>query len=159
MDRIGSDHPVPSPLECSPPARSGWALRSRSLSPPSGVGTSHGLRVGGSCGRVRGDRCRPAYTGGPWPYGYHGLGEVFVFAFFGLAGVVGNRFVHDATLTQEAWLLAIPVGFLVTAILVANNVRDIDTDRTANKRTLAVILGRRRTIPFPTQPSCLRRSS
>ena len=86
-----------------------------------------------------------AYTGGPWPYGYHGLGEVFVFAFFGLAGVVGSRFVHDATLTEEAWLLAIPVGFLVTAILVANNVRDIDTDRTANKRTLAVILGRRRT--------------
>ena len=86
-----------------------------------------------------------AYTGGPWPYGYHGSGEVFVFAFFGLAGVVGSRFVHDATLTEEAWLLAIPVGFLVTAILVANNVRDIDTDRTANKRTLAVILGRRRT--------------
>ncbi len=83
-----------------------------------------------------------AYTGGPWPYGYHGLGEVFVFTFFGLTGVVGSRFVHDATLTTEAWLLAIPVGFLVTAILVVNNIRDLDTDRTANKRTLAVILGR-----------------
>jgi 1,4-dihydroxy-2-naphthoate octaprenyltransferase len=85
------------------------------------------------------------YTGGPWPYGYRGLGEVFVFAFFGLFAVVGSRFVHDATITREAWLLAVPVGFLVTAILVANNVRDIDTDRSAGKRTLAVRLGRRRT--------------
>ena len=85
------------------------------------------------------------YTGGPWPYGYRGLGEVFVFVFFGLFAVVGSRFVHDATITGEAWLLAVPVGFLVTAILVANNVRDIDTDRTAGKRTLAVRLGRRRT--------------
>lgn len=85
------------------------------------------------------------YTGGPWPYGYRGLGEVFVFAFFGLFAVVGSRFVHDATITSEAWLLAVPVGFLVTAILVANNIRDIDTDRTAGKRTLAVRLGRRRT--------------
>ncbi len=85
------------------------------------------------------------YTGGPWPYGYHGLGEVFVFTFFGLAAVVGSRYVHDTTAPADAWLLAIPVGFLVTAILVANNVRDIDTDRAAGKRTLAVILGRTRT--------------
>jgi 1,4-dihydroxy-2-naphthoate octaprenyltransferase len=82
------------------------------------------------------------YTGGPWPYGYHGLGEVFVFVFFGLAAVVGSRFVHDATAPLDAWLLAIPVGFLVTAILVANNIRDIDTDRAAGKHTLAVALGR-----------------
>ncbi len=86
-----------------------------------------------------------AYTGGPWPYGYHGLGELFVFVFFGLAGVVGSRFVHDAMLTMEAWLLAIPVGFLVTAVLVVNNIRDLDTDRVAHKRTLAVVLGRRGT--------------
>ena len=85
------------------------------------------------------------YTGGPVPYGYHGLGEVFVFGFFGLVAVVGSRFVHDGTLTREAWLLAVPVGFLVTAILVANNVRDIDSDRTAGKRTLAVRIGRRAT--------------
>lgn len=85
------------------------------------------------------------YTGGPWPYGYRGLGEVFVFVFFGLVAVVGSRFVHDATTTAEAWLLAVPVGFLVTAILVANNVRDIDTDRAAGKRTLAVRIGRRAT--------------
>ena len=85
------------------------------------------------------------YSGGPWPYGHHAIGEVFVFVFFGLAGVVGSRFVHDATAPGEAWLLAIPVGFLVTAILVANNVRDLDTDRVAGKHTLAVQLGRRRT--------------
>lgn len=82
------------------------------------------------------------YTGGPWPYGYRGLGEIFVFVFFGLVAVVGSRYVHDATVTTEAWLLAIPVGLLATAILVANNVRDIDTDREAGKKTLAVRLGR-----------------
>ena len=85
------------------------------------------------------------YTGGPVPFGYRGLGEVFVFVFFGLAGTVGSRFVHDRSAPLDAWLLAIPIGFLVTAILVANNVRDIDTDRAAGKRTLAVILGRQGT--------------
>ena len=82
------------------------------------------------------------YTGGPFPYGYRGLGEVFVFLFFGLAATVGSRFAHDSAAPLDAWLLAIPVGMLVTAILVANNVRDIDTDRTMGKRTLAVMLGR-----------------
>lgn len=82
------------------------------------------------------------YTGGPVPYGYRGLGEVFVFLFFGLAATVGSRFAHDSTAPLDVWLLAIPVGMLVTAILVANNVRDIDTDRAAGKRTLAVLLGR-----------------
>ncbi|MEX0826122.1 MAG: 1,4-dihydroxy-2-naphthoate polyprenyltransferase [Acidimicrobiia bacterium] len=86
-----------------------------------------------------------AYTGGPWPYGYHGLGEVFVFVFFGLAAVTGSRYAHDATVPSQAWLVAIPVGFLVTAILVVNNLRDLDTDRAAKKRTLAVIIGRRTT--------------
>lgn len=85
------------------------------------------------------------YTGGPWPYGYRALGEVFVFVFFGLVAVVGSRYVHDGTAPGEAWLLALPVGFLVTAILVANNVRDIETDRISGKRTLAVVLGRTRT--------------
>jgi 1,4-dihydroxy-2-naphthoate polyprenyltransferase len=84
------------------------------------------------------------YTGGPWPYGYHGLGEVSVFAFFGPAAVVGSRYVHDATISPEAALLAVPVGLLAAAILVANNVRDLDTDDAAGKRTVAVILGRRR---------------
>ena len=85
------------------------------------------------------------YVGGPRPYGYRGLGEVFVFLFFGVVATVGSRFVHDQTFPLDAWLLAIPMGFLVTAILVANNIRDLETDRTAGKRTLAVILGRPKT--------------
>lgn len=83
------------------------------------------------------------YTGGPFPYGYRAMGEAAVFVFFGLAGTVGSRFVHDGTAPLAAWLLAIPMGMLVSAILVANNVRDLDTDRAAGKRTLAVLLGRR----------------
>jgi len=85
------------------------------------------------------------YTGGPWPYGYRGLGELFVFLFFGLVAVVGSRYVHDATAPLDAWLLGIPVGLLAAAILVANNVRDIDSDGATGKRTLAVLLGRSRT--------------
>ncbi len=82
------------------------------------------------------------YVGGPFPYGYHGLGEVFVFVFFGLVATVGSRYVHDMTAPVAAWLLSIPVGMLVTALLVANNYRDLDTDRNTGKRTLAVIMGR-----------------
>jgi 1,4-dihydroxy-2-naphthoate octaprenyltransferase len=85
------------------------------------------------------------YVGGPVPYGYRGLGEVFVFVFFGLIATTGSRYVHDMTAPLSAWLLAIPVGMLVTAILVVNNYRDIATDAAAGKRTLAVILGRKRT--------------
>lgn len=85
------------------------------------------------------------YVGGPIPYGYRALGEVFVFAFFGVVATVGSRYVHDVTAPLDAWLLAIPVGMLVTAILVANNIRDIETDESVGKRTLAVLLGRRRT--------------
>lgn len=85
------------------------------------------------------------YVGGPAPYGYRGLGEVFVFLFFGLVATVGSRYVHDMTAPLAAWLLAIPIGMLVTAILVVNNYRDIDTDRTAGKRTLAVMIGREKT--------------
>jgi 1,4-dihydroxy-2-naphthoate octaprenyltransferase len=85
------------------------------------------------------------YVGGPVPYGYHGLGEVFVFVFFGLVATVGSRYVHDMTAPAAAWLLAIPVGMLVTALLVANNYRDLDTDAATGKRTLAVILGREKT--------------
>jgi 1,4-dihydroxy-2-naphthoate polyprenyltransferase len=85
------------------------------------------------------------YVGGPAPYGYRGLGEVFVFVFFGLTATVGSRYVHDMTVPVTAWLLAIPVGMLVTAILVVNNYRDLETDAAAGKRTLAVIIGRERT--------------
>ena len=85
------------------------------------------------------------YVGGPKPYGYFGLGEAFVFVFFGLVATVGARYVHDMEAPIDAWLLSLPIGFLITAILVANNVRDIDTDRDAGKNTLAVYLGRDRT--------------
>jgi 1,4-dihydroxy-2-naphthoate octaprenyltransferase len=85
------------------------------------------------------------YTGGPRPYGYEGLGEVFVFLFFGIVAVTGSYFVQRKALPWEAFALAVPVGLLITAILVVNNVRDIDTDRRAGKRTLAVRLGRERT--------------
>ncbi len=84
------------------------------------------------------------YTGGPRPYGYEGLGEVFVFLFFGLVAVVGSYFVQTEELRWEAFALAVPVGLLASAILVVNNVRDVDTDRRAQKRTLAVRLGRER---------------
>ncbi|MES2211246.1 MAG: 1,4-dihydroxy-2-naphthoate polyprenyltransferase [Chloroflexota bacterium] len=82
-----------------------------------------------------------AYTGGPWPYGYHGLGDVFVFAFFGLAAVVGTAYLQAARVEPLYVAAAIPVGALTTAILVVNNLRDIPTDRATGKRTLAVILG------------------
>jgi 1,4-dihydroxy-2-naphthoate octaprenyltransferase len=86
-----------------------------------------------------------AYTGGPRPYGYEGLGEVFVFLFFGIVAVTGSYYVQVTHLRWEAFALAVPVGLLASAILVVNNVRDIDSDRRAGKRTLAVKLGRRRT--------------
>jgi 1,4-dihydroxy-2-naphthoate octaprenyltransferase len=82
-----------------------------------------------------------AYTGGPWPYGYRGLGEVFVFVFFGLVAVVGTAYLQAGRLEPLFIAAAIPVGALTTAILVVNNLRDIPTDRAAGKRTLAVILG------------------
>ena len=84
------------------------------------------------------------YTGGPRPYGYEGLGELFVFLFFGLVAVAGSYYVQAQELPWEAFALAVPVGLLAAAILVVNNVRDVDTDRRAGKRTLAVQLGRAR---------------
>jgi 1,4-dihydroxy-2-naphthoate octaprenyltransferase len=85
------------------------------------------------------------YTGGPRPYGYEGLGELFVFLFFGLVAVTGSFYVQVKHLDWQAFALAVPVGLLAAAILVVNNVRDVDTDRRAGKRTLAVRLGRDRT--------------
>jgi 1,4-dihydroxy-2-naphthoate octaprenyltransferase len=84
------------------------------------------------------------YTGGPRPYGYEGLGELFVFLFFGVVAVTGSYFVQTEELQWEAFALSVPVGLLSAAILVVNNVRDIETDRRAGKRTLAVKLGRDR---------------
>jgi 1,4-dihydroxy-2-naphthoate octaprenyltransferase len=85
------------------------------------------------------------YTGGPRPYGYEGLGEVFVFLFFGVAAVAGSYFAQTERWDWEAFALSVPVGLLASALLVVNNVRDADTDRRAGKKTLAVRLGRERT--------------
>jgi len=85
------------------------------------------------------------YTGGPRPYGYEGLGELFVFLFFGVAAVAGSYFVQMRDFSWESLALSVPVGLIASALLVVNNTRDIETDRRANKRTLAVRLGRRRT--------------
>lgn len=86
-----------------------------------------------------------AYTGGPFPLGYHGLGEVFVFLFFGLAAVGGTYYVQAGAVRAVAWWAAAPMGLLAVAIIVVNNLRDIATDRAAGKRTLAVRFGERGT--------------
>jgi len=85
------------------------------------------------------------YTGGSTPYGYRALGEVMVFVFFGLVAVLGTTYVQVGSLPLPGWYAAVGVGALACAILVANNLRDIPTDRTAGKRTLAVVLGDART--------------
>lgn len=86
-----------------------------------------------------------AYTGGPFPLGYYGLGDFFVFIFFGLASVAGTYYVQAGFISSAAWWMAIPPGLIVTAILVVNNLRDLENDRRAGKRTLAVLLGERGT--------------
>lgn len=85
------------------------------------------------------------YTGGPRPYGYAGLGEVFVFAFFGVVATAGSSYVQVEALTKLSLAASVPVGLLATALLVVNNLRDIPGDTLAGKRTLAVRLGDRRT--------------
>lgn len=85
------------------------------------------------------------YTGGPWPFGYHGLGDLFVFVFFGLIAVAGTTYLHTGTFAVVALINALPVAMIVTAILVVNNLRDSDTDRAAGKHTLAVLIGKRAT--------------
>ena len=86
-----------------------------------------------------------AYTGGPWPFGYHGLGDVFVFVFFGLVAVMGSAYLQTGRWSALAAAAAVPVGLLVTNILVVNNLRDLPTDRVAGKGTLAVRIGERAT--------------
>ena len=82
------------------------------------------------------------YTGGKRPYGYYGLGEVFVFVFFGLVATLGTTWVQAFALPQEAWFGAVGAGLIACAVLLANNLRDIDQDRVAGKRTLTVLIGR-----------------
>lgn len=85
------------------------------------------------------------YTGGKRPYGYYGLGEVFVFVFFGLVATLGTTFVQAGVVPAEAWFGAVAVGLLACAVLLANNLRDLDQDRVAGKRTLSVLIGKRAT--------------
>ena len=82
-----------------------------------------------------------AYSGGPYPLASHGLGDLFVLIFFGLVAVGGTYYVQTLTFKSSVALLSLPVGFLITAILVVNNLRDIETDRQAGKNTLAVFFG------------------
>ena len=85
------------------------------------------------------------YTGGSRPYGYAGFGEIAVFVFFGLAAVLGTQYVQSGRVTVVGGCVAVAVGAFSTAVLVANNLRDIPTDREVGKRTLAVVLGDART--------------
>ncbi|MBM4427805.1 MAG: 1,4-dihydroxy-2-naphthoate polyprenyltransferase, partial [Chloroflexi bacterium] len=82
-----------------------------------------------------------AYTGGPFPLGYYGLGDIFVFIFFGLASVAGTYYVQAGFVSPAAWWMTISPGMIITAILVVNNLRDLENDRKAGKHTLAVIFG------------------
>lgn len=82
-----------------------------------------------------------AYTGGPFPLGYYGLGDMFVFIFFGMAAVAGTYFVQAGFVSTQAWWMSLPIGWLIVDILVVNNLRDINADRAAGKHTLAVRFG------------------
>jgi 1,4-dihydroxy-2-naphthoate octaprenyltransferase len=84
-----------------------------------------------------------AYTGGPFAFGYHGLGDFAVFVFFGIAAVCGTYYVQALEISAIAFAGSLPIGAYATAVLVVNNLRDVDTDRSAGKRTLAVRFGRR----------------
>ncbi len=114
-----------------------------------GAGLSIVVRTGHWWMLLIGAACLVAawfYTGGKRPYGYAGLGELFVFVFFGLVATVGTTFVQAGSIPQEAWLGGVAAGLLACAVLLANNLRDIDQDRVAGKRTLTVRIGK-----LPTQ--------
>ncbi|MCU1514336.1 MAG: 1,4-dihydroxy-2-naphthoate polyprenyltransferase [Microbacteriaceae bacterium] len=81
------------------------------------------------------------YTGGKRPYGYYGLGELFVFVFFGIVATAGTTFTQVGTVNIESWLSGAAAGFLACAVLMVNNLRDIEQDKLAGKRTLAVLVG------------------
>jgi 1,4-dihydroxy-2-naphthoate octaprenyltransferase len=83
------------------------------------------------------------YTGGKRPYGYYGLGELFVFVFFGLVATTGTTFVQLGRVNLESWISAVAIGLIACAVLMVNNIRDLPQDRLAGKRTLAVLIGNR----------------
>lgn len=83
-----------------------------------------------------------AYTAGPYPLGYHDLGELFVFLFFGIASVAGTYFVQAGSISTAAWAMSLPIGAIIVGILVVNNLRDLESDRLAGKHTLAAQFGR-----------------
>lgn len=82
-----------------------------------------------------------SYVGGPFPYGYRGLGEVFVLLFFGVVATAGSRLAYDGRCPAFVWWLGIPIGLIASGILMANNLRDLTTDKRVGKRTLAVLIG------------------
>lgn len=84
-----------------------------------------------------------AYTAGPYPLAYHGLGDLFVFLFFGIIGTMGTYYLHHQEFTFMSFLVSLPVGALITNILIVNNYRDVEEDKQASKNTLAVILGKK----------------
>lgn len=84
-----------------------------------------------------------AYTAGPYPLAYHGLGDLFVFIFFGIIGTMGTYYLHHIEFTFTSFLVSIPVGALITNILIVNNFRDIEEDKLSGKNTLAVLLGKK----------------
>ncbi len=86
-----------------------------------------------------------AYTGGPFPLGYYGLGDLFVFVFFGVMCVAGTYYVQAGSVSSAAWWMSIPIGLMVTDILIVNNLRDLENDRAAHKRTVAVMIGEHET--------------
>lgn len=113
-----------------------------------GAGISIVIRTGHWWMLLIGAACLVAawfYTGGKHPYGYAGFGELFVFVFFGLVATAGTAFVQTGYVPDEAWFGAVATGLLACAVLLANNLRDIDQDRLAGKRTLSVRIGGRAT--------------
>ena len=143
-DRVGPTRAVAAGLV--PPSRMKVAVAG-ALATAAGAGIALTIAVGPELllAGVAAIVAALAYSGGPRPYASAGLGEVFVFVFFGLVATTGSAYVHVEEIPLVTAIAAIPVGLLATAILVVNNLRDIPTDAAAGKRTLAVRLGPRAT--------------
>ncbi len=141
QDRLGPTRAVQAGLISAPAMRRAMVLTFRS----GGAGRrlpDLGGRLAAAADRRRFDPLRHRLTGGPYPLGYHGLGDLFVMIFFGFVAVCGTVLVNLGSVPELAWWASVPPGALATAILVVNNVRDRETDVVAGKRTLAVRFGR-----------------